>query len=105
MTVETRLEPEQYARISFVVPTDVPERHTTAQLPPMERIRGHVHLRLYAPDGTLAVERTVPVDETGTLTIPLPDDPAPGRWELDRSIVLRTYTLHDPGQSSMEPAA
>lgn len=81
------------ARVTFLVPDDVPRRYTTAQLPPDERVPGTVKVKLYNPAGELVSSGDVVVDADGVLTIPLPDDPAPGRWALERGILLRSMTL------------
>ena len=81
------------ARVSFIVPDEVPAKHTTAQLPPDERAVGHVHVWLYGPDDELVLEGDVDVDADGVLAIPLPDDSAPGRWTLDRGVLVRSMFL------------
>lgn len=86
------LEPGR-GRTSFVVPDDVPNRYRTAQLTPDERVAGHVHVWLYDPDGELVVDQELDVDGDGVLELPIPDDPAPGRWTLDRGVLLRSMTL------------
>lgn len=80
--------------MTFRVPDDVPNRHTTAQLPEGERAAGTICVRLWDPNGDLVVhEHHVPVDQEGVLELPMPDDPAPGEWTLARGHLLRSMTL------------
>ncbi len=81
-------------RMTFTVPTDVPDRHTTAQLPEGERAAGTICLRLFDPNGRLTVHaHREPVDGDGVMNIPLPDDAAPGTWTLMRGVLLRSMFL------------
>lgn len=89
----TPQEPITVQRVSFIVPTQVPEKHTTAQLDPGDHAAGRVRLRLMNPGGVVVVDQDVDVDSDGVLAIPLPDDPAPGRWTLERGVLLRSMTL------------
>lgn len=80
--------------MTFVVPDDVPNRHTTAQLPDDERAEGTICLRLIDPVGTVVVhEHRHPVDRDGVMAIPLPDDATPGTWRLERGHLLRSMVL------------
>lgn len=79
--------------LSFIVPDDVPDRHTTAQLPPDERAAGTVRVRLTDPAGELVVDVDVDVDSDGVLELPMPDEPTPGRWTLERGVLLRSMIL------------
>lgn len=81
-------------RMTFLVPDEVPNRHTTAQLPPDEQAAGDICLRLFDPHGTLVVhEHRWPVSSEGILDLPLPDNAAPGRWTLMRGPLIRSMIL------------